>query len=76
MERVGTMAASHDFWTLSVLGALVGVLSLASGETGPYWSTIQRYIVHPAKVVLLVSNFICCFNIPFFLSTTLAICGL
>lgn len=32
--------------------------------------------VHPAKVVLLVNNIICCFNTPFFLSTSIAICGL
>ena len=82
MVKVGAMAVSCDFCTFMILGALIGVCSLAYGALGPTgWSfkCIKAWdstLAHPAKVVLPVSNLMCCFNIPFSLSTKLAACGL
>lgn len=59
----------HDFYTFVALDILVWVSSLVCGATSPTgwpfkgvkaWSST---LVHPAKVVLLVSNLIYCFNI-------------
>lgn len=70
MVRIRAEAVfSHGFSTFVALDILAWVSSLVCGATSPTgwpfkgvkaWSST---LVHPAKVVLLVSNLIYCFNI-------------
>lgn len=79
--RIRAMAVSWEFHTFMVLGASASVLNLEYGARAlmvDHSNVLKAWhstLVHPANVVLLVSNFICCFNILFFLSTKPAAFG-
>lgn len=77
--RAGAMAVSYNFQ--KVLSVRARIPSLACGATGPTgWSSnIKPWgstLVHKVMEVLFVSSLICCFNIPFFLSSNPTACRL